>query len=100
MNVVMSKIERNRKALADFCRQNHIRRLALFGSGLRDDFSSHSDIDLLAVFDPDHIPGLEFFAMQDELSALLEHTVDLNTPQFLSPFFRDQVLAEAEVVYE
>ena len=86
-------------AITEFCRRHHIRRLALFGSVLRDDFRPDSDVDVLVEFDPAHIPGLEFFAMQDELSALLGRKVDLNTPKFLSPDFRDEVLAEAEVLY-
>lgn len=74
-------------------------RLALFGSVLRDSFRPDSDVDVLVEFDPAHIPGLEFFSMQEELSAILGRKVDLNTPKFLSPYFRDEVLAEAEVLY-
>jgi len=70
----------SQREMADFCRRNHIRRLSLFGSALRDDFSPVSDLDVLVEFEPDHIPGLAFFAMQDELSALLQRRVDLNTP--------------------
>lgn len=83
-----------------FCRRHHIRRLALFGSVLREDFRPHSDIDVLVEFEPDHIPGLAFFAMQDELSQILGRQVDLNTPHFISPDFRDQVRQEAEVIYD
>ncbi len=54
---------------------------------------------MLVEFEPDHMPGLAFFAMEAELSELLGRRVDLNTPGFLSPYFRDQVLAEAEVLY-
>lgn len=54
---------------------------------------------MLVEFEPDHTPGLAFFAMEAELSELLGQKVDLNTPGFLSPYFRDQVLAEAEVHY-
>lgn len=86
--------------LIDFCRRYHIRKLSVFGSALRDDFSPASDLDVLVEFEPDHIPGLAFFAMQDELSALLKRRVDLNTPQFLSPGFRHEVLAQAEVLYD
>lgn len=86
--------------LTDFCRRYHIRKLSVFGSALRDDFSPASDLDVLVEFEPDHIPGLAFFAMQDELSALLKRPVDLNTPQFLSPSFRHEVLAQAEVLYD
>ena len=82
-----------------FCRRHHIRRLALFGSVLRDDFGPESDVDVLVEFEPGHVPGLAFFAMQDELSAMLGRKVDLNTPGFLSRYFRDEVLAEAETQY-
>ena len=52
--------------IADFCRRNHIRRLALFGSVLRDDFTPQSDVDVLVAFEPGHLPGLAFFGMQDQ----------------------------------
>jgi predicted nucleotidyltransferase len=71
----------------------------LFGSTLREDFSPDSDLDVLVEFEPGHVPGLAFFAMELELSELLGRKVDLNTPAFLSPYFPDQVLAEAEVHY-
>ena len=89
----------DREKLADFCRRNHIRKLALFGSVLRDDFRPGSDVDVLVEFEPGHVPGLKFFTMEQELSDLLGRKVDLNTPNFLSPYFRDQVLSEAEVQY-
>ncbi|MGH9816774.1 MAG: nucleotidyltransferase family protein, partial [Candidatus Acidiferrales bacterium] len=44
--------------IADFCRRHHIRRLALFGSVLRDDFTPGSDVDVLVEFEPGHVPGL------------------------------------------
>ena len=95
----MARIAFDRATIADFCRRHHIRKLALFGSVLRHDFSDDSDVDVLVEFDPEHIPGLAFFAMQRELSELLGRKVDLNTPNFLSRYFRDQVLSEAEVQY-
>jgi predicted nucleotidyltransferase len=55
---------------------------------------------VLAEFEPGRAPGWEFFSMQDELSTILGRRVDLNTPGFLSPYFRDRVLAEAETLYE
>ena len=85
--------------IAAFCRRHHITRLALFGSILRDDFGPESDVDVLVEFETGHVPGLAFFAMQDELSAILGRQVDLHTPQFLSPYFREQVRAEAQVQY-
>ena len=57
-------------------------------------------MDILGEFFPDHIPGLAFFAMQDEFSVMLNRPVDLNTSQFLSPLFRQQALIRAEVLYD
>ena len=85
--------------IAAFCRRHHIRQLALFGSVLRKDFGPDSDLDILVEFEPGQVPGLAFFAMEEELSRLLGRKVDLNTPQFLSRYFRDEVLRKAVVVY-
>ncbi|PIP36191.1 MAG: nucleotidyltransferase [Desulfobacterales bacterium CG23_combo_of_CG06-09_8_20_14_all_52_9] len=87
--------------IAEFCRRRHIRRLALFGSALRGDFGPESDVDLLVEFEPDRIPTFfDIAGMEQELSALLGgRKVDLRTPEDLSRYFRDQVLAEAEVQY-
>ncbi len=86
--------------VGDFCRRHHIRRLALFGSVLRNDFGPDSDVDVLVDFEPGQTPGLAFFSMQDELSELLGRKVDLNTLGFLSKHFRDEVLRQAKVVYD
>lgn len=85
--------------IAELCQQYHIRWLALFGSVLRDDFRPDSDIDVLVEFEPSHTPGFAFINIQDKLAELFQRTVDLNTPQDLSRYFREQVLAEAEVYY-
>ena len=94
-----SQIAIDRERIAEFCRRHHIRKLALFGSVLREDFRADSDVDVLVEFEPGQRVGLTFFSMQDELSSLLRHKVDLNTPNFLSRYFRDEVLAEAETLY-
>src|SRR2546430_46490 len=93
------KIAIPKEQIAEFCRRHHICKLSLFGSVLRDDFRPDSDVDVLVEFEPEHIPGLIRFAgMELELSKLLGgRKVDLNTPQFLSLYFRDEVLEEAEV---
>lgn len=86
--------------IAEFCVQNGIRRLSLFGSVLRDDFTPESDIDILVEFRPGRTPGLAFFgSMPDALSEILGRRVDLNTAQCLSPYFRQKVLQEIEVIY-
>jgi len=83
-----------------FCRKHGIRRLALFGSILRDDFGPDSDIDVLVEFEPGVRTGFAFFGMQEELARMLGHKVDLNTPGFLNRRFRDDVLNEAETLYD
>ncbi len=86
---------------AEFCRRNHIRRLSLFGSVLREDFRADSDVDVLVEFEPDARVGLIGLAgLELELGKLIGRTVDLNTPGFLCDYIRDRVLAEAEVQYE
>jgi len=94
-----ARIPLDRDRIEAFCRRNHVRRLALFGSVLRDDFGPESDVDVLVEFEPGHVPGLAFITMQSEISEILGRRVDLNTPGFLSRYFRDEVLSEAEEVY-
>lgn len=96
----LRNINIDQEKIADFCSRHHIRKLSFFGSVLREDFGPESDIDVLVEFEPGHTPGLAFITMQDELSEILGQKVDLNTPGFLSRYFRNQVLAEAEVLYD
>ncbi|MCK5174006.1 MAG: nucleotidyltransferase domain-containing protein [Planctomycetes bacterium] len=85
--------------ISDFCRRHHVRRLCVFGSALRDDFDADSDIDILVEFREGSVPGFAFFGMEAELSELIGRKVDLNTPNFLSRYFRDEVMQNAEVQY-
>jgi len=95
----MAQIDIPKEDIADFCRRNRIRRLALFGSVLHGDAKPDSDVDVLVEFEPGVRVGLRFFDIQEELSDLIGRKVDLNTPNFLSRYFRDQVLKEAEDLY-
>ena len=89
-----------KEKIAEFCRRNHIRKLALFGSALGDEFRPDSDIDLLVEFYPDHIPGLIRLAgMEIELTEIVGRKVDLRTEEDLSNYFRDEVVKSAEVQY-
>lgn len=93
-------VSMSRELIADYCLRHGIKRLALFGSVLRDDFTAESDVDVLVEFHPDKTPG--FFAltdMEDELSAIIGRKVDLRTREDLSRYFRDEVMACAEVQY-
>ena len=83
-----------------FCQKHHIRSLAIFGSVVRDDFSPHSDVDVLVDFEPGHIPGFQFFVIQAELSQVLGRSVDLQTANFLGPEILPTVLREAVTLYE
>jgi hypothetical protein len=87
--------------IAEFCRRHHIRQLAVFGSALRDDFGPESDVDVLVEFESGHTPGFfRLFDMEEELSALLGgRKADLRTAEDLSRYFRDEVVANAQVQY-
>jgi hypothetical protein len=85
--------------LSEFCRRHKIRRLALFGSVIRDDFRPESDVDVLVEFETGVRVGLSFFEIERELSEIIGRKVDLNTPGFLSKYFRSQILSEAEDQY-
>ena len=93
------KLATPKEKLAGFCRRHHIRRLSLFGSVLRDDFGADSDVDVLVEFKAGHTPGFfGLFDMEEELTSLLGgRMVDLRTPEDLSRYFRDEVVATAEV---
>ncbi|MCY3712892.1 MAG: nucleotidyltransferase family protein [Gemmatimonadetes bacterium] len=90
--------------IAEFCQRHHIRRLALFGSVLRDDFTPESDVDILVDFEPGKTPGLDFFTIQDELSKVLGRRVDLYTFKGVENsrnwILREEILNTAEVQYE
>jgi uncharacterized protein len=91
----------SRDRIAEFCERNHILKLCLFGSVLRKDFGPESDVDVLVEFDPGHVPGFfRLFDLEEELSKLFGgRKVDLRTPQDLSRYFRDEIVASAEVQY-
>jgi uncharacterized protein len=93
-------IELPKEEINKFCQKNHIRRLALFGSVLRDDFGPESDIDFLVEFDPPHIPGLlRLSEMESELSEIVGRKADLRTAGDLSRYFRDEIIQSAEIEY-
>ena len=87
--------------IAEFCKKNHIRKLSLFGSALREDFRFDSDVDVLVEFEPGTRVGMIRLAgLEIELGEILGRKVDLNTPGFLSKYYRDKVFAEAAVHYD
>ncbi len=89
------------KDLEGFCRKNHIRKLSLYGSALRGEMHAESDIDILVEFLPGQEPGLiDLAGMEFELMEHFGREVEIRTPEDLSRFFRDDVVASAKVLYE
>ena len=102
--MVSPRIDIPKQEIAAFCQRNGIKRLALFGSVLRDDFTAESDVDVIVEFEPGKTPGLKFITMQDELSDIYGRKVDLYTfrgvesnPNWL---LQKEILSSAETVYE
>jgi predicted nucleotidyltransferase len=94
-----ARIDIPRDRIAEFCQRHSIRRLALFGSALRDDFTPESDVDVLVEFLPETHLGMGYYVLGDELAEILGYPVDLRTEQELSKYFHDEVMAELEDVY-
>jgi len=97
----MTAIDVPPERIAEFCQRHGIRRLAIFGSALREDFGPDSDVDVLVEFDPEHIPGLLGMAsLERELSEIFGgRRVDLRTAEDLSRYFRQRVIEEAKIQY-
>lgn len=98
----MAQIIIPKDGITRFCTQHQIKRLALFGSVLRDDFRADSDIDVVVEFISGKRVGMLAMArFERELSQLFGgRTIDLRTPAELSRYFREDVLQKAEVCYE
>lgn len=93
-------IEIDDDALREVCERNHVRELAIFGSALRSDFDTDSDIDVLVEFEPGVPIGMIALGrLQRELSTLIGRQVDLVPEAGLKPAIREAVLAGARVVY-
>ena len=91
----------SKEKVARFCRKNHIKRLAVFGSAIRGQLGPDSDIDLLVEFEQGCTPGLfSIIRMEMELAESLGRKVDLRTPADLSEYFRDEVMRNAQIQYQ
>ena len=93
-----------KKQIVDFCRRWHIREFALFGSALRDDFNTGSDLDILVTFAPDtNWSLLDHLQMEQELSDLLGRKIDLLSKRAVENnhnwIRRKEILNTAEVFY-
>lgn len=85
-------LKRNKMRLKEF----HVRTISLFGSVVRDEATSGSDVDILVEFDEDARIGLfELVRLKSFLSQILDTNADLVTPDALHPLLRDVILREA-----
>jgi uncharacterized protein len=85
--------------LRNICAKYHVRKLALFGSALRSNFTAESDLDFLVEFDQDAAIGLfELAGMQMDLEELFGRKIDLVPKKGLKPALQD-ALSEAQLVY-
>ena len=97
------RIDIPKERIAEFCHRHHIRTLSLFGSVLRDDFRPDSDVDVLVEFEPGHVPGLAFFAIEVELSEIFGRKVDLvhqqSVEQSKNYIRRKHILESLQTIY-
>lgn len=98
--MISPKIPIPKDKIALFCQKNHISTMSLFGSVLTNQFNSKSDVDFLVEFQPEHIPTLfDIVIMEEELSDIIGRHADLRTPNGISRYFRNDVMATAQRIY-
>ncbi len=98
----MSKlpVRLKKSKIEHFCKTRHIAYLALFGSVLTSSFTKRSDVDVLVKFRKNFTPHLlGIVGMESELSDIIGYPVDLKTANDLSPYFREEVLSSAKIIY-
>ena len=99
------KIKIPRTKIAKFCKRWNVSELAIFGSALRSDFRSDSDVDLLVSFAPEaEVSLFDMVNMQDELRNIFGRDVDLiskrgleNSRNYLR---RKAILESAQVIHD
>lgn len=97
--IKLAGIEVDEEKLRDICRRWGIAELSVFGSVARGEADPDSDVDLLYVFEPDARIGWNIVDLEDELSQLFGRNVDLMPKATIHRFVREQILAEAQIVY-
>jgi predicted nucleotidyltransferase len=91
----------SKNQIRDFCVNNHITKLSLFGSVLSNQFKNSSDVDFLVQFEKNNYPTLIGMAhMENELTVIIGRKADLRTAEDLSPYFRNEVIKDAYPLYE
>jgi len=86
--------------LREICERYSIRRLAVFGSILRDDFRPESDVDVLVEWKPDSVVGFRIFDLERELSEILgRRRIDLVNAKYVNPRLRSSIFGTAKDLY-
>lgn len=100
--MITSKLDIPYEKIAEFCRKWQIKEFALFGSALREDFGSDSDVDVLVTLEPDFPWSLdEWVEMIEELKTIFGREIDLVEKTGLrNPFRRHEILSTMQVIYE
>ncbi|MGC9399137.1 MAG: nucleotidyltransferase family protein [Anaerolineae bacterium] len=95
----MSNLPFDVNQLIELCRQNDVRRIGVFGSVARREANEQSDIDLVVSFSK-RISLLRMVALERKFSDALGRKVDLLTEAAISPYLREQIKRDLQVLYE
>ena len=95
----MGKLPFDVDKLVELCRQNDVRQIGIFGSVTRGEADEQSDIDLVVSFSR-LISLLRMVALERQLSDALGRKVDLLTEDAISPYLRERIKRDLQVLYE
>jgi hypothetical protein len=91
---LLTQLSSQREALQKF----GVSRIGVFGSMARGDSTEKSDVDLLVEFDPAKKTYRNYVGTATFIEELLGRSVDLVTPQALSPYIKPHVLKDIRYV--
>ena len=95
----MATLSFDTNKLIEICRKNDAAMVGVFGSVARGEETDNSDIDLIIKFS-ERKSFLAIVKLERELSAAVGRKVDLLTEAAISPYLRDRILSELNVIYE
>jgi uncharacterized protein len=100
MNNLLLRLPIQYADIERFCMKHHIKKLAFFGSVLREDFNSDSDVDVLVAFEEGHVPGWNIIGIRDELAQLVGKSIDFGTFNSVNPTYQATIFSTMQVFYE
>ena len=87
------------EGLRVLCQEHKVERLRIFGSAARGEERADSDIDLLVDFSVP-VGFFELIELEERLAEFFGRSVDLLTERGLSPYLRDSILSDAQVLFD